>query len=97
MAVAVHCVVPARYTSSRFPGKPLVPICGRPMILRTLDRAVAAGCFKSVVCATDDIRIFKTVEEAGYTAVLTGPAVTGSDRVSEVAEKLGLDLVVNLQ
>ena len=97
MASAVHCVVPARYTSSRFPGKPLVPICGRPMILRTLDRAVAAGCFKSVVCATDDIRIFKTVEEAGYTAVLTGPAVTGSDRVSEAAEKLGLDLVVNLQ
>ncbi|MBP5247475.1 MAG: 3-deoxy-manno-octulosonate cytidylyltransferase [Fibrobacter sp.] len=97
MASAVHCVVPARYTSSRFPGKPLVPICGRPMILRTLDRAVAAGCFKSVVCATDDIRILKTVEEAGYTAVLTGPAVTGSDRVSEAAEKLGLDLVVNLQ
>lgn len=67
------------------------------MILRTLDRAAATGCFKSVVCATDDIRILKTVEEAGYTAVLTGPAVTGSDRVSEAAEKLGLDLVVNLQ
>ena len=67
------------------------------MILRTLDRAFVAGCFKSVVCATDAIRIFKTVEEAGYTAVLTGPAVTGSDRVSEAAEKLGLDLVVNLQ
>ena len=67
------------------------------MILRTLDRAVAAGCFKSVVCATDDIRILKTVEEAGFSAVLTGPAATGSDRVSEAAKKLGLDLVVNLQ
>ncbi len=93
----VHCIVPARFQSSRFPGKPLVPICGRPMILRTLDRALAAGCFKSVVCATDDLRILKLVESAGYRAVLTGKAVTGSDRVSEAAEKLGLNLVVNLQ
>lgn len=94
---AVHCVVPARYSSSRFPGKPLVSICGRPMILRTLDRAFAAGCFESVVCATDDVRILKTVESAGFEGVLTGPAATGSDRVFEAAKKLGLDLVVNLQ
>lgn len=94
---AVHCVVPARFSSSRFPGKPLVPICGRPMILRTLDRALAAGCFKSVVCATDDIRILKVVEAAGFEALLTTEAATGSDRVAEAAKRLGLDLVVNLQ
>lgn len=93
----VHCIVPARFSSSRFPGKPLVPICGRPMILRTLERATAAGCFKSVVCATDDFRILKAVESAGFRGVLTGEAVTGSDRVSEAAKMLGLDLVVNLQ
>lgn len=94
---AVHCVVPARYSSTRFPGKPLVPICGRPMILRTLDRAIAAGCFESVVCATDDVRILKTVESAGFEGVLTESAATGSDRVYEAAKRLGLDLVVNLQ
>lgn len=93
----VHCIVPARFHSSRFPGKPLVPICGRPMILRTLERAAIAGCFKSVVCATDDFRILKAVESAGFRAVLTGDAVTGSDRVAEAARMLGLDLVVNLQ
>ncbi len=93
----VHCIVPARFASSRFPGKPLVPICGRPMILRTLERASFAGCFKSVVCATDDLRILRTVESAGFEAVLTGKAVTGSDRVSEAAKILGIDLVVNLQ
>lgn len=97
MAPAVHCVVPARYSSSRFPGKPLVSLCGRPMILRTLERAVSAGCFESVVCATDDLRILKTVESAGFKAVLTSEAATGSDRVAEAAERLGLDLVVNLQ
>lgn len=97
MKPEVSCVVPARYSSSRFPGKPLVPICGRPMILRTLDRAIAAGCFRNVVCATDDIRILKAVEEAGFSAVMTAPAKTGSDRVAEAARKLGLDLVVNLQ
>lgn len=93
----VHCIVPARFRSSRFPGKPLVPICGRPMILRTLERANLAGCFKSVVCATDDFRILKAVESAGFKAVLTGDAVTGSDRVAEAARMLGLNLVVNLQ
>lgn len=67
------------------------------MILRTLERALAAGCFESVVCATDDLRILKTVESAGFRTVLTSSAATGSDRVCEAAERLGLDLVVNLQ
>ncbi|MCK9183183.1 MAG: NTP transferase domain-containing protein [Fibrobacteraceae bacterium] len=95
--IGVHCIVPARYESSRFPGKPLVPILGRAMILRTLDRARLAGCFESVTCATDDLRIAKTVREEGYSAILTGAAATGSDRVAQAADELGLDLVVNLQ
>lgn len=93
----VHCVVPARMGSSRFPGKPLVKLCGREMILRTLDRAKLADCFETIVCATDDERIFNVVTEAGYKAVMTHEAATGSDRVAEAAEILGLDLVVNLQ
>ncbi len=95
--VPVHCIVPARMGSSRFPGKPLVRLCGREMILRTLDRAKLADCFERIVCATDDGRIFNLVRDAGYEAVMTGEAATGSDRVAEAARILDLDLVVNLQ
>lgn len=67
------------------------------MIVRTLERARAAGCFETVVCATDSLQIAEVVARAGFDYVMTGPASTGSDRVAEAAEKLGLDLVVNLQ
>jgi len=94
---AVHCIVPARMGSTRFPGKPLVLICGREMILRTLDRARDAGCFERIACATDSREIASLVEKSGYEAVMTGFCATGSDRVYEASEKLNLDLVVNLQ
>lgn len=93
----VHCVVPARMGSSRFPGKPLVKLCGREMVLRTLSRAQLAGCFGRVVCATDSEEIFELVTREGFEALMTAEASTGSDRVAEAAEALGLDLVVNLQ
>lgn len=95
--MAVHCIVPARMGSSRYPGKPLVKIAGKEMILRTMERARDAGCFKSVLCATDSDVIANVVAKAGFDFVMTGPAHTGSDRVAEAAQKLGLDLVVNLQ
>lgn len=95
--MAVHCIVPARMGSSRFPGKPLVKILGKEMIVRTMERAVRAECFDRVVCATDSEEIAGVVSRAGFEFVLTGPAVTGSDRVSAAAQALGLDLVVNLQ
>ena len=95
--MAVHCIVPARMGSSRYPGKPLVKIAGREMVVRTLDRALLAGCFERIVCATDDERIAETVSRAGFDYVMTGEASTGSDRVAEAARILGLDLVVNLQ
>lgn len=94
---AVHCIIPARIGSSRFPGKPLFKLCGREMILRTMDRAKKADCFASIVCATDDDSIADLVKQAGYEAFKTGPAATGSDRVAFAAKQLGLDLVVNLQ
>lgn len=95
--MAVHCIVPARMGSSRFPGKPLVKILGKEMIVRTMERAVRAECFDRIVCATDSEEIAGVVSRAGFEFVLTGPAATGSDRVASAAQALGLDLVVNLQ
>lgn len=95
--MAVHCIVPARMGSSRFPGKPLVKILGKEMIVRTMERAVWAECFDRIVCATDSEEIAGVVSRAGFEFVLTGPAATGSDRVASAAQALGLDLVVNLQ
>ena len=95
--MAVHCIVPARMGSSRFPGKPLVKILGKEMIVRTLERAVRAECFDRIVCATDSEEIAGVVSRAGFEFVLTGSAATGSDRVAMAAQALGLDLVVNLQ
>lgn len=83
--------------SSRFPKKPLVRLCGKEMIVRTLERALLAGCFERIVCATDSEEIASVVQAAGFDFVMTGVAATGSDRVAEAARILGLDLVVNLQ
>lgn len=93
----VHCIVPARMGSSRFPGKPLVKIGGKEMIVRTLERARLAGCFERIVCATDSEQIAEVVSKAEFEYVMTGACATGSDRVAEAARVLGLDLVVNLQ
>ena len=93
----VHCIVPARMGSSRFPGKPLVKIGGKEMIVRTLERALLAGCFERIVCATDSEKIAEVVSNAGFEFLLTGACATGSDRVAEAARALDLDLVVNLQ
>lgn len=95
--MAVHCIVPARMGSSRYPGKPLKKIAGKEMIVRTLERASLADCFDRIVCATDSEVIAEVVSRAGFEFILTGPANTGSDRVAEAARALDLDLVVNLQ
>ncbi len=95
--MAVHCIVPARIGSSRFPGKPLVKIAGKEMIVRTMERALLAECFDRIVCATDSEQIAEIVSRAGFEFILTGPAFTGSDRVADAARALDLDLVVNLQ
>ncbi|MDT3708489.1 MAG: 3-deoxy-manno-octulosonate cytidylyltransferase [Thiobacillus sp.] len=93
-------VIPARYASSRLPGKPLADICGRPMVLRVLERALQAGA-ESVVVATDDIRVQQAVEAAGHQALLTSPEhQSGTERLVEVAETLRWPddtLVVNVQ
>ena len=65
--------------------------------MRTMERALLAGCFEHIVCATDSPAIEAVVTTAGFDCVMTGECATGSDRVAEAARKLGLDLVVNLQ
>jgi len=94
-------IIPARYHSTRFEAKPLAPICGKPMIRHTYERAKRAGRVHDVVVATDDPRILKAVETFGGKAVMTSDQNrSGTDRVAEAAEKMGLaltDVVVNVQ
>lgn len=93
-------VIPARMASTRLPGKPLLDIAGLPMIVHVMRSAAAAGA-ASVVVATDDARIVSAVEMHGGAAMLTdADHASGTDRVHEVAERLGWDedeIVVNLQ
>ncbi|OYW38304.1 MAG: 3-deoxy-manno-octulosonate cytidylyltransferase [Hydrogenophilales bacterium 12-61-10] len=93
-------VIPARYASSRLPGKPLADIGGRPMVLHVVERALQAGA-ESVVVATDDARVQRAVADAGFSVIMTSPDhQSGTERLVEVAETLGWDddtLVVNVQ
>ncbi len=95
-----HVVIPARYGSTRLPGKPLVDIAGTPMVVRVAERALASGA-SSVVVATDDGRVVDAVAGCGAVAMLTrDDHPSGSDRVMEVAESLGWsddEIVVNVQ
>jgi len=93
------CIIPARYASTRLPGKPLRDIAGKPMIVRVYERAVQAKRVQDVVVATDDERIRTAVEEHGGRAVMTRTDhVTGTDRLAEVAEKMtDYDLIINVQ
>ncbi|WP_426993040.1 3-deoxy-manno-octulosonate cytidylyltransferase [Methylomonas sp. CM2] len=97
---AFKVVIPARYASTRLPGKPLLDIAGKPMIAHVCERALEADA-EQVVVATDDARIFDTVTALGIEAVMTDPGhQSGTERIAEVAEKLGWrdgDIVVNLQ
>jgi 3-deoxy-manno-octulosonate cytidylyltransferase (CMP-KDO synthetase) len=94
----VLVVIPARWASSRFPGKPLANIAGVPMIQRVMCQAQKAKCVTEVIVATDDTRILEIVNKNGGTAVMTSADhESGTDRVAEVARHRGCDIVVNLQ
>lgn len=91
-------VLPARYASTRFPGKPLAKIAGRPLIEWVYRRALEIDGAQSLIVATDDERIARCVRDFGGEAVMTGDGhATGTDRVAEVARSLSCDVVVNLQ
>jgi 3-deoxy-manno-octulosonate cytidylyltransferase (CMP-KDO synthetase) len=95
----VVAIIPARYGSVRLPGKMLLPIAGKPLILHTIERAKAARLVDRVIVATDDERILNEVLKSGNAAVMTSPNHrSGSDRIAEVAESLpGGSIVVNIQ
>jgi len=95
-------IIPARYGSTRFPGKPLIPIMGKTLIQRTYENTKSCPLFSSVVVATDDDRIFNHVKEFGGEAVMTcSQCATGSDRLAEAYKKhfhnQAVDIIVNVQ
>ncbi len=91
-------VIPARYRSSRFPGKPLADICGRPMIWWVYQQASKVKELDKLYVATDDERIEQVCRQYGMDVVMTSPDhPTGSDRVAEVASKVEGDLFINIQ
>jgi 3-deoxy-manno-octulosonate cytidylyltransferase (CMP-KDO synthetase) len=93
-------IVPARYASTRFPGKPLVDLAGKPMVVRVCERAAKSGA-SAVHVATDDERIASAVRTHGFKVVMTrADHASGTDRLAEAAAQLGLDedhVVVNVQ
>lgn len=93
----VLVVIPARFGSSRFPGKALADIHGRPLIVRVADNARGVRRADRVVVATDDERIRDAVTRAGHDCELTAAHPTGTDRIAEVAARHDAALVVNLQ
>ena len=91
-------VIPARFSSTRLPGKPLADIHGRPMIEHVYRRASEATSLERVIVATDDLRVFEAVRAFGGQVLMTSPHHrTGSERVAEVAAQLDADLIVNVQ
>src|ERR1700732_5640330 len=94
----VIVVIPARYGSTRLPGKPLVSLAGKSMVQRVYDRAKLAQRVNRVIVATDDDRIVKAVQAFGGEARMTRPEHrTGTERVAEVAAHERGDIFVNVQ
>ena len=101
MSAQVVCIIPSRYESSRFPGKPLADLCGKPMIQHVYERVLRAKSVTFAAVATDDERIFRAVRAFGGRAVMTSPRHrSGTDRIAEAVEALELKddaIVVNIQ
>ena len=93
----IICVIPARYNSSRFPGKPLADILGKPMIWWVYNAVSKMPEVSETYVATDDERIFYAACSFGAQAVMTGACATGTDRVAEVCRNLDFDIVLNIQ
>lgn len=91
-------IIPARYGSTRFPGKPLADILGKPMIQHVYEKVARSKCINNVIVATDDERIKLAVEKFGGIAVLTAKNhITGTDRIAEIARSEDVDIVINVQ
>ncbi|MDT8272399.1 MAG: 3-deoxy-manno-octulosonate cytidylyltransferase [Desulfomonilia bacterium] len=94
----VVAVIPARYGSTRFPGKPLVDLAGKPMIQRIFEQVSACREIHEVLVATDDKRIFEAVHIFGGEAVMTSPdCPSGTDRVAQAIQERDAQIVINIQ
>jgi len=97
----IKVVIPARYGSTRLPGKPLIDLCGEPMIVRVANRVSKALPLADLWVATDDLRIKDVVKASGYQAMLTSTHhESGTDRIAEIAEKLCWsddEIIINIQ
>jgi len=90
--------IPARYASSRLPGKPLSDIAGKPMILHVADRARQCSTLTDVFVLTDDRRIYDVVDSAGYKVAMTSEdCASGTDRIAEFMQSSNADIFVNIQ
>ena len=95
---SVLVVIPARYASTRFPGKPLAPIAGKPMIQHVVEHVRLATLPTRIIVATEDPRIQSAVESFGAESILTRPDHrTGTDRIAEVATHIPADIYINVQ
>lgn len=98
MKLNTIAIIPARYASTRLPGKPLINLCGKPMIQWVYEKACRIANIDRVIVATDDPRILNAVQGFGGEAFLTPPEVTtGSERVGLLARDIDADVVINLQ
>jgi len=90
-------IIPARYASTRFPGKPLALIAGKPLIQHVVEQCEKAKSLSEVIVATDDTRIFEAVQDFCQVEMTSPDHPSGSDRIAEIAERNSCDAVVNIQ
>ena len=91
-------VIPARYKSTRFPGKPLIKLLGKPMVLWVAELSARAVGQENVYIATENNKIFSAVVKLGFKAIMTSKnCLTGTDRLAEVAKKINADIYINVQ
>lgn len=90
-------IIPARYASTRFPGKPLTLIAGKPLIQRVVEQCQKAHSLSDIIVATDDERIYNAAKKFCHVEMTAANHPSGSDRIAEVASKIECDAVVNIQ
>lgn len=94
----VVALIPARFNSTRLPGKALLEIAGKPMICWVVERTLAAKTVSRVIVATDDQRILEAVQSRGFEAMKTrSDHASGTDRIAEIASQIDADIIVNVQ
>lgn len=90
-------LIPARYASTRFPGKPLHPIAGKPLLQHVVERCRLAASLRDVIVATDDTRIAKVARQFARVEMTRSDHPSGTDRIAEVAARLDCDRLINIQ